>query len=122
MVEKWIGLLERVLPDGGGPAEVQSQSAYICLIEGLRCYIDDNVDSMVAVVDAIVDSLDNYLRYWGKRLLVESTVPDSSPLLLRELERQLDDVAFLMNEVNHRRETLIERRFINIQYAVPVVA
>jgi len=116
----WIAQLEKNVPHGGEPLQVQGQSAILCLIGSLRLFDSNDSEASESVINAIVDALDNYTFYIQRFVARDTSSPENYALLQRELSRQLEDVNFVRTYNVLTLAKLIQRRMENFQFAVPV--
>jgi len=120
LVPSAIQDLEAILPTGGEPLFVQGQSAIICLLSALEICSNGHRLSVSDSVNAIIDAIDNYDFFIRRRLKNDNSSPANYTLLQREVGRQLSDVAFVKMQDRLNRVELIEYRYENLQFAVPI--
>jgi hypothetical protein len=115
--DELISSLEEIVPEGGGPLQVQGQCAVVCLLESVKLLTHPDTERIEAVVNAVVDALDNY-TFFARRLITgDLSSPDEYPLLNRELEKQEADLQFVAGDPS--AEAVRQWRIENLQFAVP---
>ena len=115
--DELISSLEEIVPEGGEPLQVQGQCAVVCLLESVKLLTHPDTERIEAVVNAVVDALDNY-TFFARRLITgDLSSPDEYPLLNRELEKQEADLQFVAGDPS--AEAVRQWRIENLQFAVP---
>lgn len=112
--------LEGIVPSGGEPLAVQAQSGMLSLLAAGEILISQNSSGVIDAANSIVDALDNYDFFVRRRLKNDMSSPTDYPLLQREMNRQLADVAFVQLWDQGKSSDPIDYRVENLQFAVPI--
>lgn len=112
--------LKNFVPTGGEHLQAQGQASVVCLIESLRFVLDEGEEGAEANVNSVVDALDNYTFYMYRAITGKAVSPDDYLLLHRELQRQLDDISFSVNNKKLSEMDVTNRRIENCQFMIPV--
>jgi len=112
--------IEPIVPGGGEPLCVQAQSGVICLLGAIEAFAGRTRVTITDVVNAIVDALNNYEFFIRRRIMNDTSSPTEYPLLQREIERQLADVAFVRGLEQSDKSRVVEYRLENLQFTVPL--
>jgi hypothetical protein len=87
-------------------------------LESAKLLTNPDTESIEAVVNAVVDALDNYAFFVQRLVTGELSSPDDYLLLKRELGKQWADLQFVASDPS--AEAVRLWRIENLQFAVPV--